>query len=91
MRLHRQLLQRRATILERHGDLIIDHYPYLQGDILSQLIEVRRQLESLRAVPYQQVHPYFSWWVPSQPRPPVLFNVWFRTVQPPNYLYSGFE
>jgi hypothetical protein len=84
--LHLQLLKRRLVILERHEDMIIEYYPLLQGNILSQLAEVKQQLEVVRAISPQQLNAYFNRWITDNMQTPQLINVWFRNTQPPNYI-----
>jgi hypothetical protein len=84
--LHLQLLKRRLLILEQNEEMIIAYFPLLEGNLLNQLNDLKRQLEAVRTISPQQLNSFFNRGISQDMWTPQLLNIWFRNVQPPNYI-----
>jgi hypothetical protein len=58
--LHLQLLKRRLLILEQNEEMIIAYFPLLEGNLLNQLNDLKRQLEAVRTISPQQLNSFFN-------------------------------
>lgn len=50
---HASILRKRQSILEQNFDALLTHKAYLEGDMLSQLSQLKKDLNSINQVNYQ--------------------------------------
>lgn len=85
---YQTLLIRRSNTLTTYADILVSAYPLLYGDVAEQLVQVKRQLETVNTTDFSLFSEYFMYWVPPPDALPSLQNVLFREndLEVPTYI-----